>query len=805
MNDITQMRMDQQLIGALRAVGTEEAAARADALQTRYHDLQMAKLGTDVYDAAAGEGKASAGWKRASEDPASLAQVASQMGTDVPALKELLQPRNSGFRAEIYLPDPAILGPGFKPVIAFKGSAGEVLQADGTRRDTTLEDFGANNFPQSIGQETDYYNRAMRLALVVRRSGFDCEGAAHSLGGGTSSAFSAISGRPSTTFNAAGLHPETTARFARQNPGVEVHDVSRSVRAYEVSGELLNAGIQDNIRSLDAARRERIGEILQSMSVLLRKMPDAQRLLDAQLEKSQMPDHAREAVLGFFDTLATGNVDRMLKDMPQAAGMRQPPLPAMALRDGAIVDRDAVLGLSGITRLADPILQVAKTAGQSAEVGQRIGAVEGAFVTGIGQAARQHGAVTAASHMIAGEIVRQTTLKGGEIAVATVEVGGRALAAGREHVGELEARLDDVQGDVQARAAQAGAGVLRSLSGHLPDGLKRATRDAADGLEQSGAQARQSQLGQAGAARADARADAAAIRSDARALERQVAINSHDAADLQRHVVVSPGRQYAQGTAVAADVAKGVADHVPTLQAAQWGAFGGLVEGTRQFANGPAGLLRQAQAAAAAGATIDGAGETVEKHLMAKAVLPSMEAQLDKARSEARDWLKHHSRAEPQAETAAPAEARRAAPSGTQAAAVSPSTDPSDQAHPDHGAYRQIRAVVTDAGRWNAVQSANISAALLARFKADAPGAPLGMAVVGRPFDNGDVNVFAVTAFAGPGGGQRVAVGAQEAAAVPAEQSFARVEQVNQQQVLAQQQSQQISIDAPSRRGPVMS
>ncbi len=804
MSDLSQMRNDQQLIEAVRAVGTPDAAARADALQIRYHDMQMAKLGTDVYDAAAGEGKPSVGWARASNDPQALAEAATKLGVSSQRLTELLKPDDSGFRAEIYLPDPAVLGPSFKPVIAFKGSSGQVLQADGTRRDTTLEDFGANNFPQSVGQETDYYNRAMRLALVVQSSGFDCESAAHSLGGGLSSAFSAISGRPSTTFNAAGLHPETTARFAQQNPGVEVHDVSRSIRAYEVSGELLNDGVQDNIRLLDAARRERIGEVLQSTGALLRGMPDGRRLLDAQLEGSQMPDHAREAVLGFFDTLATGNVDRMLKEMPQAAGTRQPPLSAMALRDGVIVDRDAVLGLPGITRLADPILQVAKTAGQGAEVGQRIGGAQGAVVNGVGQLARQHGAVTAANYVIAGEVVRQTTLKAGEIAVATVDVGARALAAGRERAGELEARVDHVQGEVQARAAQAGAGVLRSLSDHLPDGLKRVANETADGLDRRGVQARQAQQGEAVAARADARADTAAVRSDARAVERQLAINSHDTADLQRRVVVSPGTQYAAGTTVAANTVKGVADHVPTLQAAQWGAAGGIAEGMRQFAI-PAGLERQRQAVAAVGASVDGAGEAVEKHLMAGAVVPSMEAQLDKARSDARNWLKQQTRAEPRAEPAAPTEASRAAPAGKQAATVPLSSDPRTAAHPDHSAYRQIHAAVADAERWSDVQAGNISAALLARFKAEAPGERLGMAVLGRPFDNGDVNVFAVTAFAGPGGGQRIAVSSQEAAAVPAAQSFARVEQVSQQQVLAQQQSLQMSVDEPSRRGPVMS
>ena len=42
-------------------------------------------------------------------------------------------------------------------------------------RDTTKEDFLANNFPQSVGLETDYYDRAMRLAKELKAHGLDFE------------------------------------------------------------------------------------------------------------------------------------------------------------------------------------------------------------------------------------------------------------------------------------------------------------------------------------------------------------------------------------------------------------------------------------------------------------------------------------------------------------------------------------------------------------------------------------------------------------------------------------------------------
>ncbi|AJQ87255.1 hypothetical protein ACQR5V_16765 [Xanthomonas oryzae pv. oryzicola] len=80
-----------------------------------------------------------------------VAFVSLQLNLKNDQIRDFLKPDNSGFRAEIYLPDPAVLGPGYKPTIAFKGSAGQVLTPHGLR-DTTSEDFIANNFPQSTSR-----------------------------------------------------------------------------------------------------------------------------------------------------------------------------------------------------------------------------------------------------------------------------------------------------------------------------------------------------------------------------------------------------------------------------------------------------------------------------------------------------------------------------------------------------------------------------------------------------------------------------------------------------------------------------
>jgi len=248
-----EFQSEQALLQQLRNSGDPASMQRADELQRLYHGRQMALLSTDVYAAAKGEGTPPPGWTRLSEHPELVRQFGSQLHLSDAQLMELLRPRASGFRAEIYLPDPAVLGPGYKPTASFKGSAGEVLTPNGLR-DTSKEDFLANNFPQSIGLETDYYDRAMRLARALKNGNLDFENTGHSLGGGLASAASAIGGAPATTFNAAGLHPLTAKRFAEQN-GLLVYDVQPRITAYQVQNELLNDGIQNNLHTLDEARR----------------------------------------------------------------------------------------------------------------------------------------------------------------------------------------------------------------------------------------------------------------------------------------------------------------------------------------------------------------------------------------------------------------------------------------------------------------------------------------------------------------------------------------------------------------------
>lgn len=168
-----ELKERQAFLQTLRASGDPAALARASEMTRVFHDENMGVLAKDVYFSAMDKGaeeehqQAPPGWTRGSDNLELLRKHIPKLA-DIgdEQLRDLLKPRNSGFRAEIYLPDPDLVGRHQKPVVVAKGSAGQVL-ADGELRNTKPEDFLANNFPQSVGMQTDYYDRSMNLATVL--------------------------------------------------------------------------------------------------------------------------------------------------------------------------------------------------------------------------------------------------------------------------------------------------------------------------------------------------------------------------------------------------------------------------------------------------------------------------------------------------------------------------------------------------------------------------------------------------------------------------------------------------------------
>ncbi|MGO1073221.1 XVIPCD domain-containing protein [Lysobacter sp. CA199] len=122
----------------------------------------------------------------------------------------------------------------------------------------------------------------------------------------------------------------------------------------------------------------------------------------------------------------------------------------------------------------------------------------------------------------------------------------------------------------------------------------------------------------------------------------------------------------------------------------------------------------------------------------------------------------------------------------------------------DHAEFQQIHKAVLADGRGNEEQCANVTAALLRSYTAD----PLMKRIDSVAFGNaptGETNVFAVYSPHGDKGPHfHVHVNAQQAAQEPAEKNLTQVEQINQQQAIAQQEALQRGPDDPGRGGPRM-
>ncbi|QXG50044.1 MULTISPECIES: XVIPCD domain-containing protein [Pseudomonas syringae group] len=125
---------------------------------------------------------------------------------------------------------------------------------------------------------------------------------------------------------------------------------------------------------------------------------------------------------------------------------------------------------------------------------------------------------------------------------------------------------------------------------------------------------------------------------------------------------------------------------------------------------------------------------------------------------------------------------------------------PGDADHPDHAAFDTILRTVQGDGRWNVAEGHNIAASLLKEYKADPLCKTLDSVRIGGSTDT--PRIFAVSSPHGDRGPDfHVHVQAEQAAQRPAAESFAQVQQINQQQALTQETEQQNL----AHRGPRMS
>lgn len=126
----------------------------------------------------------------------------------------------------------------------------------------------------------------------------------------------------------------------------------------------------------------------------------------------------------------------------------------------------------------------------------------------------------------------------------------------------------------------------------------------------------------------------------------------------------------------------------------------------------------------------------------------------------------------------------------TRAEPVAPArhSDPRNPSHPDHKDFQKIFDVLAQDGRWNPQQSTSIASQALADFKGDRLAKRLDVVLL-EPDTRGQLKLFVGHA---PWGGLRclslAAVDPVQAACVPPEQSFERLEQATQ---MAQQRELQ--------------
>lgn len=673
-----------QLLADLRAAGR---TTEADQLSVNYHGLQMAGLAQDAYRAAAGTGAPPPGWTRASEHPEQLQALAPGLSRE--QIGDMLRPEGSGFRAEIYLPDPAILGPDARPVFAVKGSTGPIVDpaAPGGVRESGAEDYLANNIPQGLGQRADYYDRAMDAArLLQRQPGLDFEITGHSLGGGIASAAGAVTGVQTTTFNAAGLHPNTTARYVEENGGV-VHDLRATITAFQVNGDVLTDS-QTGAQRMSEASRQEGGALANNIGQLL-QTPGIRDRVQGQID-GMLPENARGPAMAAIDLLATQSGADLLRAVPTAAGNVQPLMPAMQREGEGHAARPHQMPVSELMTYAGPVVDVLNTAAVGGRVGRAVG--EGVQVTGQGVEQALHYGGTALDYTarFQGETVATVSGAVGTIGSTTVRAGGEVVVGARVAAGYVGAGIDLAQGEVQHAATSWTASAMRFAARALPEDAERWVGRQAQGVEAYGNAAQAHHRDSARQAVDAAHTDAGRIRDGASGVAGTIDNNAAAVAATARQTGQQVGAVLQDGADIAGRTVRGVTDQAPAAGAVVGtgvGLAGGLA--ITYGPQNPYSLSNIGQTITLGQNAAPSGQEALQRHLM-ETVTPSLEAVVRTQEAQARDLLQA-SRAQDGAAPSSPdAPARPVTPPAT------PLLD--DAAHPNNGMYRDAQRGVNALG-----------------------------------------------------------------------------------------------------------
>ncbi len=521
------------------------------------------------------------------------------------------------------------------------------------------------------------------------------------------SAAAAVTGNHATTFNAAGLHPETARRFGEQN-GTLVYNLEQLkplVTSYQVQGELLSNGVQDNIHRMDVIQRAELGGVLKETSQLLNALPQGRSILKHQLDGG-VPPEAQASVHAFVDRLATGNTDKMLRELPLAAGEVQPLLAPMTRLNpndpsSPLLARNHALSLPEVTCLAAPVLESMSVVAMAAHVGERGGEV----VAAGGHATRQVLHVTGAGVRgvteTGGQASRAVTQFEGTVAQAVERHVGAAVGHAREAAAEVQARFDQGLGQARNLGASLDAGLLHGVGRMLPDDAQAWMDAKAGQLEHTGDEARRLGQAQAAEARREGRVDAAAIRAATHAVQSGTDHAVTRIGNFQHDAIASAGHLAGTGLEASGRLVEGTTRQAPTLGAAA-GAWLGADAAVAMELN-PGNYPRLYGAAISLTQGREAGAEALERHLMRATVLPSMDSRIERVEQLARERLQHAQMPSPHDKSTA-------------------SSRLDDPAHPGYAMFHQIRDGVhrldTRMGRSPDSQSENLAGALTAAAKA---------------------------------------------------------------------------------------
>lgn len=635
----------QRLVEDLRSEGSQEALDAAVRLQAGHHAQEMAMLSHDVYDASRQAGEPPPGWIRATADLDALRAALPGLDMTDEHLRELLVPRESGFRAEIYLPDPDVLGPGYKPTIVFKGSKGEVME-NGALRETALEDFLGNNLPQSLGLQTDYYDRAMRLAVALRRQGVEFDLAGHSLGGGMAAAASAVTGMRAVTYNAAGLHPNTAKDFAADR-NIPLYDTLDHVTAWQVQGDLLNDGMQSDLRGMSDMQRERMALLLSNAVDAIRHTPAGRDYLEARLV-SALSEDSRAAVREFLDVLQKGDVASLISDLPEAAGKRMPPLVAMTRDERDLVAREDQASMAELHQLGGPLLSVLAMGARGANAGARMGEVVANGGRALGDGLATTGDVARAGTALAGAHIDRTWQGAGIVLEQRTQAIGEFTAQARMVGAHGAAAIDHAQGWAQSGVANAREGLLRSAgdaAGVLSEAWREGLHTRAGRIEAEGDAALERNRSEAAAAIEQGRVAAQGRRDVAGAIAEGVQTGTGAVGALARSQLVYAGERLDAGFEVAGAQLTQVTAHAPNAGAGLGGLSGVIVGGALRFdPRTPSGIQHWSGAIVLVREAGPALSEAVGRHGMESAVLPSLERHVAEQDAAAREMLRERDR-----------------------------------------------------------------------------------------------------------------------------------------------------------------